>query len=88
MGAPLARLNWGLSCLPDTLVAVTHPPTHPQPTHTLHIALPCAPCLQVVFIGRLDYQKGPDLMLEALPFLANLDCRVSRGGGLNVCGAL
>lgn len=28
------------------------------------------------FIGRLDYQKGPDLVLDALPFLSNLDCQV------------
>jgi hypothetical protein len=29
------------------------------------------------FIGRLDYQKGPDLVLDALPTLSNLDCQVS-----------
>lgn len=28
------------------------------------------------FIGRLDYQKGPDLVLDALPALSNLDCQV------------
>jgi glycogen synthase len=28
------------------------------------------------FIGRLDYQKGPDLVLDALPTLSNLDCQV------------
>ena len=28
------------------------------------------------FIGRLDYQKGPDLVLDALPVLGNLDCQV------------
>lgn len=31
------------------------------------------------FIGRLDYQKGPDLVLDALPILANLDCQVCGG---------
>jgi starch synthase len=30
------------------------------------------------FIGRLDYQKGPDLVLDALPALSNLDCQVRR----------
>jgi starch synthase len=30
----------------------------------------------VGFIGRLDYQKGPDLVLDALPNLSNLDCQV------------
>lgn len=28
------------------------------------------------FIGRLDYQKGPDLVLDGLPALSNLDCQV------------
>jgi hypothetical protein len=31
--------------------------------------------LLACFIG-LDYQKGPDLLLDALPILANLDCQV------------
>ncbi len=30
----------------------------------------------VAFIGRLDAQKGPDLLLQALPYLANMDCQV------------
>ncbi|WIA30508.1 hypothetical protein OEZ86_000592 [Tetradesmus obliquus] len=39
--------------------------------------LPQDPELPVIgFIGRLDYQKGPDLLLDALPILANLDCQV------------
>ncbi len=28
------------------------------------------------FIGRLDYQKGPDLVLKSLEYLINLDCQV------------
>ena len=27
------------------------------------------------FIGRLDYQTGPDLVLDALPLLANINCQ-------------
>lgn len=39
--------------------------------------LPPEPDVPVIgFIGRLDYQKGPDLVLDALPFLTNLDCQV------------
>jgi starch synthase len=39
--------------------------------------LPLEPELPLIgFIGRLDYQKGPDLLLDALPILANLDCQV------------
>eukprot|EP00879_Flechtneria_rotunda_P003147 GHRR01003369.1.p1 GENE.GHRR01003369.1~~GHRR01003369.1.p1 ORF type:complete len:888 (+),score=331.14 GHRR01003369.1:111-2774(+) len=39
--------------------------------------LPFEPDIPVIgFIGRLDYQKGPDLLLDALPMLANLDCQV------------
>jgi glycogen synthase len=39
--------------------------------------LPQEPDLPLIgFIGRLDYQKGPDLLLDALPILANLDCQV------------
>lgn len=30
----------------------------------------------LAFIGRLDYQKGPDIMLDLLPYLVNMDCRV------------
>jgi glycosyltransferase involved in cell wall biosynthesis len=42
--------------------------------------LPPEPNVPLVgFIGRLDYQKGPDLLLDALPNLVNLDCQV--GGG-------
>lgn len=26
----------------------------------------------LAFVGRLDYQKGPDLILEALPRLVNM----------------
>lgn len=37
---------------------------------------PSAPLLG--FVGRLDYQKGPDLVLDALPALAALGCQVSR----------
>lgn len=33
----------------------------------------------VGWVGRLDYQKGPDLVLDALPYLANMDCQVSVG---------
>jgi glycosyltransferase involved in cell wall biosynthesis len=32
----------------------------------------------VGFIGRLDHQKGPDLILEALPRLAALDAKEIR----------
>ena len=28
------------------------------------------------FIGRLDYQKGPDLVLDAIPELANRNCQL------------
>eukprot|EP00882_Tetradesmus_deserticola_P018042 GHRQ01019359.1.p1 GENE.GHRQ01019359.1~~GHRQ01019359.1.p1 ORF type:complete len:366 (+),score=150.20 GHRQ01019359.1:917-2014(+) len=39
--------------------------------------LPLEPDMPLVgFIGRLDYQKGPDLLLDALPTLANLECQV------------
>lgn len=39
--------------------------------------LPLEPDLPIIgFIGRLDYQKGPDLIMDALPFLSNLDCQV------------
>jgi starch synthase len=39
--------------------------------------LPQDPDLPLIgFIGRLDYQKGPDLLLDALPTLGNLDCQV------------
>jgi glycogen synthase len=31
----------------------------------------------VGFVGRLDHQKGPDLVLESLPALAALGCQVS-----------
>jgi starch synthase len=42
--------------------------------------LPLAPKVPVIgWIGRLDYQKGPDLLLDALPALINLDCQVSQG---------
>lgn len=34
----------------------------------------------VAFIGRLDYQKGPDIMLEMLDYLANMDVQVRRLG--------
>jgi len=34
----------------------------------------------VAFIGRLDYQKGPDIMLDVLPYLVNMDCKVIAGG--------
>lgn len=39
------------------------------------------------FIGRLDYQKGPDLVLDALPALSNLDCQV-RGCSDKRCSRL
>ncbi len=35
---------------------------------------PAAPLLG--FIGRLDYQKGPDLVLGALPQLVAMGCQV------------
>lgn len=39
--------------------------------------LPFEPDIPLIgFIGRLDYQKGPDLVLDALPVLGNLDCQV------------
>jgi glycogen synthase len=28
------------------------------------------------FIGRLDHQKGPDMVLDAVPELANRNCQV------------
>lgn len=34
----------------------------------------------VAFIGRLDYQKGPDIVLESLEKLINLDCQVGGWG--------
>lgn len=41
------------------------------------------------FIGRLDYQKGPDLVLDALPALSNLDCQVGAAAvWLVACAAL
>ncbi len=37
------------------------------------LGLPVAPDIPLVaFIGRLDYQKGPDLILDALPRIVNL----------------
>ena len=30
------------------------------------------------FIGRLDHQKGPDILLDAVQELAERDCQVSR----------
>lgn len=39
--------------------------------------LPMEPDLPLIgFVGRLDYQKGPDLVFDALPVLGNLDCQV------------
>eukprot|EP00878_Enallax_costatus_P019509 GHUV01020582.1.p1 GENE.GHUV01020582.1~~GHUV01020582.1.p1 ORF type:complete len:664 (+),score=179.93 GHUV01020582.1:243-2234(+) len=39
--------------------------------------LPIEPDIPLIgFIGRLDYQKGPDLVLDGLPVLGNLDCQV------------
>ena len=35
---------------------------------------PAAPL--IAFIGRLDYQKGPDLVLAALPQLVEQGCQV------------
>lgn len=35
---------------------------------------PSAPLLG--FVGRLDHQKGPDIILDALPALAALGCQV------------
>ena len=29
------------------------------------------------FIGRLDHQKGPDVVLDAVPGLAARDCQVT-----------
>ena len=38
----------------------------------------------LAFVGRLDYQKGPDLILSALPKIINLGgsgCQVGGGEG-------
>ena len=41
------------------------------------LKLPLEPDMPLlVFIGRLDYQKGPDLVLDALNRLVNLGCQV------------
>ena len=56
--------------------------------------LPLAPKVPLVgWIGRLDYQKGPDLLLDALPAFVNLDCQVGGGewqkqewGGMGLLG--
>lgn len=40
----------------------------------------------VGFIGRLDFQKGPDLVLDAIPDLVQRNCQV-RPSSANTCGS-
>lgn len=36
------------------------------------------------FIGRLDHQKGPDMILDAVPELAARNCQVRSGVSLGL----
>lgn len=79
------------SATPRPLVAcVSVPPllAHPTAGKTLckralqrELRLPPDPsALLLGFIGRLDHQKGPDLLIDALPALAALGVQVTGGG--------